>query len=457
MRDGECGPTDRHIRLLRRRQAVALLSGAGSVAITTRLSAQPVDLVIRVELLEDRNQTGVLTLRNAAGSQLAGPFPAFGRGDNATAAAHGNPTRNPTQLYGDTPTGTYDILRAVATGTATNYNDRSYGPNGALVLRPTGGQALAGATNGRVGLLIHGGAPGTGGRLRATHGCVRLSNQDQARLMAAIAAAGQNARFNRCELVRLAASVGPPGDPLSGEDAGDPPPRDPAVAQSRADPPLMRWPGSAPRVSDDDEQRSTSGPPDLHPGNASGRYAGGDMTVHGRERPIVQPVYPDVAGGSAVATRRGLHGATATGLAAASAQAAPLIETLDVDYVDASRRHIRVTLTRSDAAGPQNPLPRSALLGAAIRRALIRRVQMDTTAPGAQRARRQGTSTMAFLEPPDRQQVVSTRSGLMELTRQLTEAAPAHRSRAGSSRWCAADRGRSARRGRPARADSPAR
>lgn len=214
----------RRIRILSRRQALALVPATGSVAITTRLSAQPVDLVIRIELSEDRNQTGVLVLRNAAGSQLAGPFPAFGRADNATAAAHGNPTRNPTQLYGDTPTGTYDIPRATATGPGTNYNNRSYGPNGALVLSPTGGQALIAATNGRVGLLIHGGAPGTGGRLRATHGCVRLSDQDMARLMAAIAAAGQNARFNRCDLVRLAASVGPPGDPVSGEDAGDPPP-----------------------------------------------------------------------------------------------------------------------------------------------------------------------------------------------------------------------------------------
>jgi hypothetical protein len=92
------------------------------------------------------------------------------------------------------------------------------------VLRPTGGQALTSATNGRVGLLIHGGAPGTGGRLRATHGCIRLSDKDQAGLMAAIAAAGQDARFNRCELVQLAASIGPPGDPESGDDAGDPPP-----------------------------------------------------------------------------------------------------------------------------------------------------------------------------------------------------------------------------------------
>lgn len=209
---------------LPRRKAVALLTTACCATFTSETSAQPVDLVLRVEFSDDRDQTGQLVLDTAAGRRLAGPFPAFGRADNSTAAAHGNSGRNPTLPYGDTPAGTYAIPRAVATGQGTAYNPRTYGPNGALVLRPTEGQALTAAANGRVGLLIHGGAPGSGGRLRATHGCVRLSDADQARLMAAIAAAGQNARFNRCELVRLAASIGPPGDPVSGEDAGDPPP-----------------------------------------------------------------------------------------------------------------------------------------------------------------------------------------------------------------------------------------
>lgn len=74
-----------------------------------------------------------------------------------------------------------------------------------------------------MGLLIHSGDPGTGGKLRATNGCVRLSNADMLKLMQSIAAAGENPQFNRCELTRIDASIGPPGDLVAGEVPGDPP------------------------------------------------------------------------------------------------------------------------------------------------------------------------------------------------------------------------------------------
>jgi hypothetical protein len=182
-----------------------------------------VNLSLQVELSSDRDQTGALTLKDSSGTTLAGPFSVFGRSDTGIAAAHGNAGRDPLQPYGDTPTGTFNIPRGIATGTG-QYSNHSYGPNGALVLVPSGGQALDAAANGRTGLLIHGGDPGATGNLRATHGCLRLSNDDVARLFAAILAAGDNPRFNRCEIVRLDASIGPPGDFEAGEDAGDPPP-----------------------------------------------------------------------------------------------------------------------------------------------------------------------------------------------------------------------------------------
>jgi hypothetical protein len=90
MRDNWFGVNNHHARAIGRRHVVALLSGTGLVASNSRLSAQPVDLAIRVELSEDRNQTGVLFLLNSAGKKIAGPFPAFGRSDNTQAAAHGN-------------------------------------------------------------------------------------------------------------------------------------------------------------------------------------------------------------------------------------------------------------------------------------------------------------------------------------------------------------------------------
>ena len=205
------------------RRSFLLASAAMSIAMDTA-KADVVQLIIRVELSNDRNQIGALKLQNLSGATLAGPFNVFGRSDDSMARAHGNATHDSTKPYGDTPSGTYEIPKAVATGDSTSYASHSYGPNGALVLKPKSGDAATAASNGRIGLLIHGGDPGSGGKLRATHGCLRLSNSDMASLMAAIIAAGNNVQFSRCELTRANVDIGPPGDPVCGEDVGDPPP-----------------------------------------------------------------------------------------------------------------------------------------------------------------------------------------------------------------------------------------
>ena len=81
---------------------------------------------------------------------------------------------------GNTPTGTY---RGTGFAETKGRNQASYGPWGAVRLKPTSGHAvLAEDVFGRRGLLIHGGAPATGGRwsgsLQPTHGCIRLANDD---------------------------------------------------------------------------------------------------------------------------------------------------------------------------------------------------------------------------------------------------------------------------------------
>lgn len=195
----------------------------GALTIGGKARGQIVELSLKVEFSSDRDQIGSLVLLKR-GARVAGPFKAYGRSDTQRAVAHQNPTRDPKKLYGDTPTGTYAIPRAIATGPGTAYNSHSYGKNGALVLVPATGDAALAAANGRVGLLIHGGDPGSNGRLRATHGCIRLANSDMAALMAAIIASGQNPRFNRCEVTRIEGTVGEAGDFTAGEDAGDPPP-----------------------------------------------------------------------------------------------------------------------------------------------------------------------------------------------------------------------------------------
>ena len=88
---------------------------------------------------------------------------------------------------------------------------KSYGPNGAIRLKALGGDALMAESLGRSGLLIHGGTTGTEkywrgkGALRATHGCIRLSNKDVKKLMELI----YGARYsdNACNLVDITISV----------------------------------------------------------------------------------------------------------------------------------------------------------------------------------------------------------------------------------------------------------
>jgi len=141
-------------------------------------------ILIDVQLPRDRTQTGSLSVSDDAGTALAGPFDALGKADNAAAKARGNPTRDPTRSFGDTPTGGYRGF--VNHLTRTPANDRTYGPQAIITLDPTSGQAKIAKTNGRFGLLIHGGDLNAAGRLRPTFGCVRLSNPSMKKLLAAI-------------------------------------------------------------------------------------------------------------------------------------------------------------------------------------------------------------------------------------------------------------------------------
>src|ERR1019366_1865335 len=95
-----------------------------------------------------------------------------------TAATHGNPTADPLQLYGDTPTGEY--LYIGITEPATSDDDiHKYGPYGAIKMEPLKGDAATARNNGRTGIMIHGGAVDpANGLLRRTNGCIRLFNED---------------------------------------------------------------------------------------------------------------------------------------------------------------------------------------------------------------------------------------------------------------------------------------
>lgn len=83
---------------------------------------------------------------------------------------------------GDTPTGSYSGTLIAAAPAADEY---SYGPYKRIDFTALGGHALQAQTNGRDGIMIHGGGAATSGTwypLRPTHGCVRVSNEDQKNL-----------------------------------------------------------------------------------------------------------------------------------------------------------------------------------------------------------------------------------------------------------------------------------
>ncbi|WP_025693315.1 L,D-transpeptidase [Paenibacillus zanthoxyli] len=144
---------------------------------------------IMVNLKSNRRELGTLKMYNGSGSLVFGPVPALGRSEYDYA---------PTEIDGNTPTGEYTAQLA-SPRNDTAKNRRSYGMYGIVQMDPVSGQALTAKRNGRTGLWIHGGAPSDSGGLRPTHGCVRLSEDNQDGLVKAIKAAGGSGKVTISE------------------------------------------------------------------------------------------------------------------------------------------------------------------------------------------------------------------------------------------------------------------
>jgi hypothetical protein len=140
---------------------------------------------IGIVLPQNRLDPGQLSVSDDAGSSIFGPVPCLGRADSTDATLHRNPTRNPALPFGDTPTGTYSVVQLVDHGSSET-DVHTYGTHPSVLLNPLSGQALTAKQQGRTGLMIHGGSPSFTGGLRPTHGCVRLSEDDQGSLIALI-------------------------------------------------------------------------------------------------------------------------------------------------------------------------------------------------------------------------------------------------------------------------------
>jgi hypothetical protein len=176
---------------------------------------------IKIQLPADRNFTGLIQLEDDRGNVLAGPFAVCGRANDHTAAERGNSSRVTTLPYGDTPLGWYRVTEILDTGRETLYRTDDYGPHGVVVMEPTRGEAALAESNGRFTFFIQGGAASTNGRLRATNGALRLRNQDQRELLAALREMSviachcvEGGQSKTAELVTVD----------SGYEAGDPPP-----------------------------------------------------------------------------------------------------------------------------------------------------------------------------------------------------------------------------------------
>jgi hypothetical protein len=145
---------------------------------------------IRISLPENRDYAGRLEVLDASGAVVFGPVPAAGRAHDALAKAHGNASRNPLRLYGDTPLGTYVVRGIVESGAGT----------GAVLLEPASGQAALADAHGRFRLFIQGGGDDDEG-LRATAGGVRIHDRDQQRLASLVRRASGRVL---CEVVTTA-------------------------------------------------------------------------------------------------------------------------------------------------------------------------------------------------------------------------------------------------------------
>jgi L,D-transpeptidase-like protein len=178
---------------------------------------------LTVQLNPDRTQGGMLSIFDQNGIQVGYGLSVLGKAAFDDANAHGNPTADPTLPYGDTPTGTYNILSV--TGCVPPYdNTHSYGPNGVIRLDPQSGQATTGKANGRTGILIHGGDLGVGGALRRTNGCMRLRDDEMEYLLQQMTLLSPLDPVSTIEVAEMGGPSIFPCDTNSTCGEGDPPP-----------------------------------------------------------------------------------------------------------------------------------------------------------------------------------------------------------------------------------------
>lgn len=140
---------------------------------------------IKVTLSRDRRQLGRLRLLEGDIERFS--CLCYSKADSLEASRQGNPSRDPTRRNGDTPTGKYEGIidpPRLPTDEAKRLAWlRKFGKWQAIRLSPISGDALTAHSNGRRGLLIHGGNLSPHGSLLETSHGLRIEDKDQMTLV----------------------------------------------------------------------------------------------------------------------------------------------------------------------------------------------------------------------------------------------------------------------------------
>lgn len=147
-------------------------------------------MILKATLPRNRNIPGELVALDDDGNVIHRCV-CLGKADNQRAVAERNPTRNPLQRFGDTPTGVWRCRKHGPVPPAS-----TYGVHPVIVMTPVNGDALRSHSGARPrsGIWLHGGAPGRNPRtayLRPTFGCLRVADDDMRQIWLLAATFGE--------------------------------------------------------------------------------------------------------------------------------------------------------------------------------------------------------------------------------------------------------------------------
>jgi hypothetical protein len=127
---------------------------------------------------QGRAYCGRATLVGANGKVVAGPFRALATASGRIARKNGNAACDPLRPFGHPPIGSYIVAGSLPPTYRHPRRPGRFGAVGALLLKATGGDALASVSFGRTFIVLHGGPLDAAKRLRLTRGGIRMSDAD---------------------------------------------------------------------------------------------------------------------------------------------------------------------------------------------------------------------------------------------------------------------------------------